>query len=418
MRVNGWKTALSVVCSQPGMKLLITARNGVRVTTLAASVLIATAGCNSKNESLGNISPGVVIEQPAMIPLRQDIAKVITSAPPRVMREGGLAGALGGARVKILTAGTHEVLIPMPQLADSQIPVCYAITATPRESGVGFGLRKREDSNVVVSVQVSGSKDQEIQIDWASIILIGYQPVSTNLGHPEPYLQETSCVQSGAKQVTKLAEKLWPESGKIEAYAANIQEFIRNLRQEKPPRSLDALGILECGANSICTANANLAAALLRSRRIPTRSLAVIPPIGRRLEMHRIVEYFENGHWLKFDPSFVQPDIPMKPWQNIIMATTTIADEASAMKPRMGTSLGCPYGQELELLDNGITLWGQDFFWTTGKAIAEFEASDESINLAAKEWHRFLESGRLSRGQVKATSATNDADFREALRTQ
>jgi len=404
--------------SRQRMKLLITTRKGVCLTALVSAALVASAGCNRKNEGPGNISPGVVIEQPGMIPLQEAAAKAITSAPPGVSKGGGLAGALGGARIKVLQAGTHGLLICMPQLADTQVPVCYSITTTPRQAGTGYRLCQREDSNVVVTVQLNGSRDQEIQIDWASIILIAHRPILPNPGRPEPYLQETSCVQSGARQVMKLADKLWPDSGKIDAYAANIQEFIRNMKQEKQPRSMDALGILESRGNWICTANANLAAALLRSKHIPARSIAVIPPLAQRLEMHRIVEYFDSGQWLKFDPSSLQKDIPMKPWQNIIMAKSTIADEDIAMKPRMGTSLGCPYGQELELLDGGITLWGKDFFWTIGKALAEFEASDEAVDLAKREWNRFLESGKLSHGQIRAASATNAAGLLEALRTK
>jgi len=404
--------------SRERMNLPTPTRTIARFTALASAVLIATAGCNRNDENLPNLSPCVVIEQSEMAPLQEQTAKLIASAPSVLMKGSGLAGALGGARVKVLKAGTHEVLIPIPQLADAQIPISFSITTTPREAGAGYRFCRREDSIVVVNVQLNGSRDQEIKIDWASIILIAHKPVSPNLSPLEPYLQKTPCVQSDAAQVTKLADKLWPDSGKIEAYAANVQEHIRNMKQEKQPRSMDALGILESGGNWICTANANLAAALLRSKRIPARTVVVIPPVGQRLEMHRIVEYFDNDQWLKFDPSSLHKDIPMKPWQNIIMAKTTRADEDIAMKPRMGTSLGCPYGQELELLDDGITLWGNDFFWTIGKSLAEFEVSDEVIDLATKEWNRFLESGKLSPAQVKAATATSAPALLEALKTK
>jgi Transglutaminase-like superfamily len=175
------------------------------------------------------------------------------------------------------------------------------------------------------------------------------------------------------------------------------------------------LGILESGSNWICTANANLAVALLRARDIPARSIAVIPSTAQRLEMHRIVEYFEDGKWIQFDPSSLQKDIPMKPWQFTIMAKTTIADEDIAMKPRMGISLGCPYGQELGFVDNGLTFSGNDFFWTIAKPLAEFDVSDKAIDRARSEWNKFLDSGKLSHGQIKAASARNAADFVDSL---
>jgi hypothetical protein len=175
---------------------------------------------------------------------------------------------------------------------------------------------------------------------------------------------------------------------------------------------------LDSGANWICTANANLAAALLRSKDIPARSLSVVPPLGQRLEMHRIVEYFEGGAWRSFAPSSVHRDIPMKPSQNMIMARTTMADEEMAMKPRMGTTLGCPYGQELELPDGGLTLWGQDFFWTMGKPLAEFEAIDQALDLATAARSQFLQTGKLSYGQSRAALEGDSQGFLEALRTK
>lgn len=385
-------------------------------TALAAAALTTTAGCEGRSASgPGNVSPGVVIEQSGMIAIQDQIAKAVASAPPRGTKGGGLVGVLGGARVKIMKAGTHEVLLPMPQLTETQIPVCYAIITTPRESGKEFRFRMREGSNAVVSVRLQGSRDEVVRIDWSSIILVTDRTLSPDRSTPQPYLQQTACVQSGAKQVKTLADTLWPAGGEIDGYAANIQEFIRSMKQEKPPRSMDAVGILESGGNWICTANANLATALLRSKGVPSRSVAVIPPIAQRLEMHRIVEYFDDGQWRRFDPSSLQKDIPMKPWQSIVMARTTIADEDIAMKPRMGTSLGCPYAQELELLDGGITLWGEDFFWTMAKPLAEFEASDKAIDLARAAWGRFLGTGEPGQSQIKAGVASNSAGFLEAL---
>lgn len=337
-------------------------RNAIHFAALVAAVLAVTTGCNRVIAVAGNISPGVAMESSNMTEFQNRTVRIITAAPRGIMKECGLAGIMGGARVKLLKTGTHELLLPMPQLTEAQIPVGYAITTTPPKAAKEYRLRVRGDSNVVVSVQLNGDRDEEVQMDWSAIILIAGKSVTPDRSPPEPYLRETSCVQCDAKPVKMLADKLWPASGKTDDYAANIQEFIRNLKQKKQPFSLDALGILESGGNWICTANANLAAALLRSKHIPARSVAVIPPTGGRLEMHRIVGYFESGQWRQFDPSSLHTTIPLKPWQNIIMARTTIADEGMAMTPRMGTSFGCPYGQELEFLDGGVTLWGQNFF--------------------------------------------------------
>jgi len=387
------------------------------LTVAMAAVLVALAGCNKRNTSGSkNLSSGIAMEQSGLITVHDQTKSAVASALPRVMNGGGLIGVLGGARVKCLVGGTHEVLLPMPQLTESQIPVCYAVVTIPQGAVKEIRLYKREEANMAVRLQFQGNQDEEVQIEWSSIILVVDTSVAPNDTVSKPYLQETACVQSNAEQVRTLAEKLWPANGRTDAYAANIQKFIQNMKQEKQPRSMDALGILESGCNWICTGNANLATALLRSKKVPARSIAVIPSTGQKLEMHRIVECFDAGQWHSFDPSFLQRDIPLKPWQNIIMATTTIADEEIAMKPRMGSSLGCPYGQELEILTGKVTLWGTDFFWTQAVPIAEFKASDEAITLAKAQWHRFLETGEQSQGQLNAAAAANSAELQEALK--
>lgn len=398
------------------MKPTLSARKPVCFIALVIAALLATAGCDGRNAATAAmLSAGIAIEQSDPVRLHEQSAEAVTSAPASTLKSGGLVGILGGAEVKLLKAGAHEVLLPIPQLTETQIPVSYAIITTPREAGKEFRIHTREGSNVVVSLQLHGSRNQTIQIDWSSIVLIADRPSSADSSLTDVFLRATSCVQSGAEEVSVLADELWSASGKVEEYAANIQAYVGGMKQEKQPRSLDALGILESGANWICTANANLATALLRSKKVPSRSVAVIPPTGQRLEMHRIVEYFDDGQWHAFDPSSLQRDIPMKPWQNIIMARTTIADEDIAMKPRLGTSLGCPYGHELEFLGRGITFFGNNFFWTMGKPLAEFEVSGEVIDLARMEWERFLETGKVSQKHVGAMSAKDTAGLLEAL---
>jgi hypothetical protein len=256
--------------------------------------------------------------------------------------------------------------LPIPQIADGQVPLCYFIRSTPPEAATEFRLGKGDEGNVSVRVRLAG-KRQKIKIAWSSIVLLAPKSVTPNRTPVEPYREATACVQSGADQIDKLAKKLWPKSGKASEFAANIQRHIQEMKGTALPRPVDALGILKSGQNGICTANANLAAALLRSKGIACRSAAVIPPISQRLEMHRIAEFAEDGRWIPFDPSSLRREIPAKPWQNIIMAKTTIKDEETAMKPRMSVMIGCPYGQEIEMLTPGVTLFGVDMFWTEAK---------------------------------------------------
>ncbi|NIP25391.1 MAG: transglutaminase domain-containing protein [Phycisphaerae bacterium] len=382
---------------------------------ICALVGASVGGCKQKESGRQDTSQGVVIKQPDKENLPNELTSPSFSS--RAMKSPGIAGVMGGTHVKALKSGTYEVLLPIPQLADSQVPIYYYISTTPEKTLLEYRLQRRDDSNVVVYVKLKGTQNEEIQIDWSSFILITDKTITENQADPAEYLAATSCVQSEDKQITELAAKLWPGSGKTNDYAKNIQDFIRNMKQKEQPRTMDALGILKTGGNWICTANANLASALLRAKDIPCRSIAVIPPISHRLEMHRIVEYCDNGNWAPFDPSLLQADIPLKPWQNIIVTKTTIADENKAMKPRMSVSLGCPYGQEFEISKAGITVWGNDFFWTIGKPIAEFEVSDEAVKLTVEEWNRYLKGGVLSRTQIKAASAKNLEQYIKAFQT-
>jgi hypothetical protein len=378
-------------------------------------VMVMTIGAGSAQEKASKKEKS--IRQDGLAGLQAELGKSITSAPARVMKNSGLAGTMGGARVKVLSGEPQEVLLPIPQLADGQVPICYFISSTPADAVTEFRLRKRDDGNVVVGVRLVGKK-QDVQIAWSSVVLLASRGITPNRTPADPYSKATACVQSRANEITKLATDNWPATGKPSDFAANIQRHIRGMKRIGRPRSLDAMGILKSGENGICTGNANLAAALMRSKGIACRSIAVVPATSQRLEMHRIVEFAENGRWVSFDPSCLHTDIPTKPWQNIIMAKTTTQDEESAMKPRMGVMVGCPYGQEIELLTSGVNVFGEDMFWTMAKPLAEFEPTAEVTRLAAAAWARYLETGILSQGQLKAGSAKTAAELVELLKNK
>jgi len=380
-----------------------------------SSFFIALAGCGTQNPTPQDLSPPAILKQQGMDARHETLAAKLSSAGRETMTMPGLVGALGGARVKLLKAGAHQVLLPLPQVTDGQVPVWYFIRSTPRDAAVEYRIQRREKLNDIISVQLQGERDQEVQLEWSSVVLVAGKAVLPSDAPAASYLSPTSCVQADSSQIKGLTEQLWPENGHVEQYARNIQRFIREMKHAKQPRSLDALGILDSGTNGICTANANLAVALMRAKGIGARSMAVIPPTSQRLEMHRIVEYSDDGQWQYFDPSSLHADVPMKPWQTLIMAKTTVADENLAMKPRMGSMLGCPYAQELELLSAGITLWGQDFFWTIATPLTEFEPDDQGVSLAIDAWNRYLREGSLSQGQIQAAFATTPAELSGAL---
>jgi hypothetical protein len=347
--------------------------------------------------------------------LHEGLSAKITSPNNQAMNGAGLVGALEGARVKLLKSRAQHVMLPRPQRVDGQVPVCFAIRSTPRGVVIEYRIQKRGELNDILSVTLKAERGQEIQLEWSALLLVAGTTVLTGNSLPDTYRSPTECAQADSATIQKLAEKLWPERGSVEYYVRNIQRFIREMKQANRPSSLDALGILESGMNTICTADANLAVALLRAKGIPSRSMAVIPPIARRLEMHRIVEFRVGDQRHYFDPSSLHADVPMKPWQTVIMARTTLEDENQSMNPRMGAMLGCPYAQEAELLSSGLAFAGQDFYWTMAKPLAEFDPDESAVSLATDAWAEYLREGLLSEGQVNARAASDSSELTEIL---
>ena len=377
-------------------------------------VLVAVTGCHGADGPPGKLTEGVAIQTAGLAERQAELAKVVTSAPAGPMKGPGLAAAAGGMHLRVLADKPQEVLLPIPQLNEGQVPIALFVESTPADAVTEYRLRTRDDGNVVLGVKLAG-KPQEVRLAWSAVVLLAPKIGPPDRTPAEPFRKPTACVQADAEAITKLSAATWPKSEKPAEFAANIQKHIREMKRTERPRSLDAVGILKCGENGICTANANLASALMRSKGIACRSVAVIPPIGQKLEMHRIVEYADGDRWVPFDPSGIATDVPAKPWQNIVMAKTTIADEEAAMKPRMAAMRGCPFGQEAELLTSGVTLFGQDFFWAQATPLAEFEPTEEAARRAREAWEAYLKSGKLTAGQLKAGAAKSAADLGGAL---
>lgn len=353
-----------------------------------------------------------------------DAIKAAEAKTPRPrMTRPGLVGAMGGVNLKAHQAGRYEVRIPLPQMTKHQIPVAYHFKVMPESAFSVCRLDERDrmkldakaDGTFSALLSLVVAQGQEVAINWSAAILVRDGPPLRHRFVWEGFSKATACVQAGHPDIKALAKKLWPASYKMKDYAAAIQAHIRAMQQKKRPMSLDALGILDSGMNTICTANANLACALMRARDIPCRSMATLPTLSWRFEMHRIVEYFDQGSWVPFDPSSVYADIPLKPWQNIIMAKTSIADEEAAMKPRYGVMRGAPFGHEAEFTKPGLSLHGQHFFWTVAAPLAEFKVNPEASSKATGLWWRFLQTGKLEKAHHKAASARTSSGLLKAM---
>jgi hypothetical protein len=113
-------------------------------------------------------------------------------------------------------------------------------------------------------------------------------------------------------------------------------------------RTLDARDALKCGSS--CTGRANLAAALLRARGIPARTVAHLPTWCGPLFCHWLVEYWHPGvGWVWLEPTLDQPQPP--PWTAVVVNVASPADEddAYAWTKASGVAPGVPRRAAREL---------------------------------------------------------------------
>lgn len=103
----------------------------VRILLVAVTAL---AGCDPGPSILADLPPGTVIKQEGLAALHETLASAVKSAPANAMSQPGLVGAVGGAHVKLLTAGSQEVLLPLPQLAVAT-RTATAVTGTDKGNG-------------------------------------------------------------------------------------------------------------------------------------------------------------------------------------------------------------------------------------------------------------------------------------------
>jgi hypothetical protein len=110
------------------------------VLTLAVCVFVGAASGYRQDEAptvarkSDRKDAEVVIRQDGLATPQADLEKRIRSAPAQVMEKSGLAGAMGGAHVRVVSTDPQEILLPIPQLADGQVPVCYFIRSTPADA--------------------------------------------------------------------------------------------------------------------------------------------------------------------------------------------------------------------------------------------------------------------------------------------
>jgi Transglutaminase-like superfamily len=168
----------------------------------------------------------------------------------------------------------------------------------------------------------------------------------------EPWVRAGGCVQCTDPGIRAKAAELANGTDDVGAYARRVIKFTTN-NPIRPQfmKTLDAKDSLKCGSS--CTGRAQLAAALLRARGIPARTVAHLPTWSGPLFCHWLVEYWHPGvGWVWMEPTMDQPQPP--PWTAVVVnvANTADEDDAYAWTKLSGVAAGVPRWAARELSGN------------------------------------------------------------------
>jgi hypothetical protein len=138
--------------------------------------------------------------------------------------------------------------------------------------------------------------------------------------------------QSDDPAIRDKAKELAEGTEGVEPYARRVIEFTAH-DQGKDGVAFDALDArkgLDCGGS--CTSRANLAAALLRARGIPARTVAHLPTWSGPLYEHWLVEYRHPGAgWVWLESSLGQ--FRPRPCTLVVLGVANPEDEDRAFDP-------------------------------------------------------------------------------------
>lgn len=254
-----------------------------------------------------------------------------TPSDPRAMK---VIEANYKACVRPMKEGGHgSVTFPIPGPYRDQVALTFEVKTKPKAALLDYEIRKRDDGiNWIAEVRLAPPKKGTI-VSWNSLVLVrGIEkpvlPKTIASATPEtvPWLVSTKCVQSDDAEIRAKAEDLGRNINDLEAYVRNIIRFTSTNRGAgKKFDSLDAKTAL--GSGGSCTSRANLAAALLRARGVPARTVAHLPSWmhGKFFE-HWLVEYWHPGAgWTWIEPTLnhFQP----APNEVIVLAVSSSDDE-------------------------------------------------------------------------------------------
>jgi hypothetical protein len=246
----------------------------------------------------------------------------------------GLIRASANMPVKAVKDGAvGTVTFPVPGLYRDQVPVGFAVRCEPPVALQGYTLKLRPDGlNWLCEVKVAPPEGGAV-VSWESLVLVGDRPpvALPPAARPEfppeagAWLRSTACVQSQDQEIRATAEELARGAEDVGEFARRVAKFTAERPlDERRLTGLDAKAALASGGS--CTSRANLAAALLRARGVPARTVAHLPTWAGQHYEHWLVEYWHPGvGWVWLESSLNQLQPP--PWTAVVLNVASPEDE-------------------------------------------------------------------------------------------
>ena len=262
-------------------------------------------------------------------------------APPASLDGPGVIRARAQAAVAALDDdGVGTLTFPIPGTYRDQVPLSFDLRAEPPGALKDYRWERRPDGlNWLCRVRVAPSREGAL-VRWEAMVLVGGRQADPLPHVPEPrapevaasWTRSTACVQSDDPAIRAKAEELAEGAEGVEAYARRVIAFTARHRGKEGAAfdALDARTALDCGGS--CTSRANLAAALLRARGIPSRTVAHLPTWSGPLYEHWLVEYWHPGAgWVWLESSLGQ--FRPSPWTLVVLGVANPEDEDRAFDP-------------------------------------------------------------------------------------
>ena len=263
--------------------------------------------------------------------------------PPRPAPLDGPGVVRARAQAAVATQGKNDVGVltfPIPGTYRDQVPLTFDIHVEPPSAKKSYRWVRRSDQrNWLCEMTVAPTQEGAL-VRWEALVLVGRGkndplPRADQPEKPEeaaPWTRSTACVQSDDPVIREKAKELAKGTEGVEPYARRVIEFTSH-NQGKTGISFDTLDArkgLDCGGS--CTSRANLAAALLRARGIPARTVAHLPTWSGPLYEHWLVEYWHPGAgWVWLESSLGQ--FRPLPCTLVVLGVANPDDEDRAFDP-------------------------------------------------------------------------------------